>query len=111
MVLTASDRRGRRFDQAPALAGRSGGVVRILMQFQSKDLEHFQSLCYTDRAAKESQSQRRSHARKNRNPKRTAVNKVASPPARAVEMICGGSLLGGGNGASCGRLVSTWFCI
>jgi hypothetical protein len=32
------------------LAGRSRGVVRILMQFQSKDLEHFRSLCYADRA-------------------------------------------------------------
>lgn len=47
VAITASDRAQSTVDHPPALAERSG-VVRILMQFQSKDLEHFRSLCYTE---------------------------------------------------------------
>lgn len=38
---------------------------------------------------------------KNRNPKRSAVNQVAIPPARSSNVIFGGCLLGSAHGTSC----------
>lgn len=67
--------------------GEAAVLFMTLMQFQSKDLEHFQSPCYTDRAAKRTQIPETQPCPNNRNPKRTTVNKVAFPPARSAVML------------------------
>lgn len=89
--------------------GGAAVFVRISMQFQSKDLEHFRSLCYT---RLELQDQfpfpETKPCPKNRNPKRTApLNKVAFLPARVRRSdLWGEYLLGSANGTSCAVLSS-----
>lgn len=109
MALTASFGMFVCFYQVPTVTGRGSGVVRILMQFQCEDLEHFRSLCYTDRPS----------CKWNPIPGDVAVfeNAVTSSqppltklplPIRSVDMICRSSL-GSTNDTGCKHLVS--FCI